>query len=320
MSLSLSGRLALGGVVAVALAGAAGAADSLATNLDRLGQFPLARRQVLWANLQRFDALPRDQRAAIRQLDQELAALPDAEQVRYRRVLHRYHLWVRSLSDETREKLQKADPSARMELVRRTLAETPPPPWEKLDRLLYLGSTLHSTPVFEQAFAISSWLALDEEGRKQLAKLPAAQRITRLLELGERNGVPDPRPLGVRKAEDRVREKVRENFKRFDQFKAPQKVAAVRRLAEAFFLDRHETAAVEPARLARFTAALPGWLLQGLDELPAGVAHRRLETLYRLVYGDGEIPEPEPKAASPAGKTPEAARPATDAAPPATPL
>lgn len=310
----LRGRLTLGAAVAATLVGIAGAADGLAAHLDRLSQLPLERRQALLTNLKRFDALPADRREAIRQLDRQIAELPEADQARYRLVLRRYDLWLRGLSEESRKKLQDAPPVERLELVRTYLAQTPPAAWARLDELLFLGSTLNSTPLFEQAHAIATWLVLDPPARADVEKQPAGRRRTRLLELGQQLGVPDPRPAGARKVEDRIRENLREHLKKFDQLKAPQKIAAVRRVAEAQYLRRSPHDPVEPSRLARFTAALPGWLLEPLDDLPPGVARKRLEVLYRLAFPGGEMPEPVPDAKAPPAKS------SAPASPSATPL
>lgn len=290
--MTLRARLALGLAVGCTLAIAAGADDVLSANLERLGQIPPERRQALSSNLKRFDALPSDQREAIRELDRHIAGLPEEDQARYRMVLRRYHLWLGGLTEEQRQALQQAPPTGRMELVRKYLAAAPPPPWARLDELLLLGSTLNASPLFEQVYALSAWFALDDAARASVEKQPAAKRFDRLLELAREIGVPDPRPPGVRKAEENIREKIGARIKRFDQMKAQQKSAAVRRAAEAIFLERYDPAPVEPARLNRFAATVPGWLLEPLDGLPPGVARKRLEVLYRLTFADGEMPEP----------------------------
>jgi hypothetical protein len=317
--MTLRARLALGMSVGIVLAGVTGAADALSSNLERLRQLPLERRQALHKDLLRFDALPADQREAIRALDRQIAELPEQDQARYRQVLRRYHVWLGSLTAEQREAIQAAPPAGRMERVRQYLAEAPPPSWTRLDELLLLGSTLNATPLFEQVYAISAWFTLDEPSRASLQKLPTNRRLERLLELAREAGVPDPRPAGVRKAEENVREKIAARVKRFDQMKAQQKAATVRRMAEAIFLDRYDPPPVEPARLGRFAAALPGWLLEPLDGLPPGVARKRLEVLYRLTFGEeGEMPEPAPekaKAPAPEKKAPAAPSSSSDPSP-----
>ncbi|MBX6316719.1 MAG: hypothetical protein IRY99_27960, partial [Isosphaeraceae bacterium] len=91
------------------------------------------------------------------------------------------------------------------------------------------------------------------------------------------------------------------------QAKAQPKAESLRRLTEYRFLRDHEPAPVSPANLARFVAALPSWIREGLDPLPPDAARRRLQVLYRLVFPPGEeIPAPAPTAAAPSA--PEAKR------------
>jgi hypothetical protein len=59
-------------------------------NWQRLRSMPPEQRQVLAENLKKFDALDRNQKAAIRELDERLAKLPVENRMNYDSVLRRY--------------------------------------------------------------------------------------------------------------------------------------------------------------------------------------------------------------------------------------
>jgi hypothetical protein len=282
------------------LAMPARAADP-ATNLERLREMPLERRQALARNLQQFDALTATEQAAIRELDRQLAELPDEDRARYLGVLHRYHLWLRTLTDEQRRSLQGAPPERRMALVRKLAAGRSVPTWRKADRAVFLGSTLNPSPLFDQAYSIRVWLALTDGERAEIGKLPARQRPSRLAEIGRLREIPDPRPPMVRRFEENLGEQMTKRpglRKAVEALKPQAKAVIARRLAEARFLARDEAPAVDPRSLDRFVALVPGWLLEPLDGLPPEPARQRLSVLYRLAVPEGQELPAQPRGES----------------------
>jgi hypothetical protein len=294
---------------------AASRAGDVAENLARLREMPLERRQALARSLDRFQALPAGEREAIRALDRQLSELPDDDRARYLAVLHRYHLWLRTLSEDQRQAIQAAPPEQRMALVRKLAAERQPPPWDRSDWAVFLGSTLNPSPLFDQAYAIRVWLGLEAAERAEIDRLPARKRQARLLEIGQQRGIADPRPPLARRLEENVAEQLANRpqlRKAVEALKPQAKVEAARRLAEARFLARFVPAPVDPPRLDRFATALPGWLLEPLDGLPPAPARQRLTVLYRLAFPDGqEMPDAPAKGAS----TPKPAEPKPAPAP-----
>lgn len=302
-------RLAVALGAGLAFAGVAAAAEGL----DRLAQIPAERRRAFLADLGRFDALPEPERRAIRELDRRVGELPPEVQARYRAVLGRYHAWLRGQPEAHRRELAEAPPERRIDLVRRYLAEAPGSPWGGLDKALALRTNLHPILVYTHANAIRTWVSLPAAERAAIQKSAARDRYRLLQAKGRVLGIPDARPPAVRRIEDTIREKtaakVEQGKGRLDAAQTKPRIEAARRTAEAAYLTRNPPEPVDPARLDRLIAALPGWLLEPIDSLPPPVARRRLAVLYRLAFPDGELPEP------PAGPAKKAARPAAGSRP-----
>ena len=95
---------------------AAGPSDD--ANWKRLEAMPREQRVVLSRNLERYDALPPDERSAVRALDADIAKLDPLLQARYLGLLRRYHAWLSDLTDAQKAQLgQASSVDARLALV-----------------------------------------------------------------------------------------------------------------------------------------------------------------------------------------------------------
>jgi hypothetical protein len=166
-------------------------------NWKRLEAMPRDRRVNLSATLERFDSLPSDEKAAIRELDAAVAKLDPVKQARYHVLLRRYHVWVKHLNDEQKRQLAKVDSiDARLKLVES---------WRKAEREadtrakanLVFGvqpGDLGSLPPFEMANLLRIWFALDANEQERIASIvPIARQIEELRKIGWKNRIPQPR-------------------------------------------------------------------------------------------------------------------------------
>jgi hypothetical protein len=289
-------------------------ADPPEENRRRLAAMPLERRQTLARNLERLDALPADEQARLRQLDQQLAECEPTDRRRYLAVAHRYHLWLQTLTDDQRQALAAASPQERIVLVKRYRADQrqavethPSLDWVQLTRL--------TAPDLERtARQLKVWFHLDRADRDAVAALrDPAERTARLDELGKANGAlrefrRDHQALAAQLDAGRTEldaELLRRKpagspaLKKRGEAGQPRLKAEVarHRLKDLLIVRQFEPAKVDPAHLGRFEAELPAWVRESLDPLPPDAAWRRLHILYRLVFPPGqEIAPPSPAA------------------------
>ena len=302
------------------------AAAEAADNAERLLSMPPARRLELSKVLDRFDALPRTEREAIRELDRRIESITDpVQRAQYRSVMHRYRLWLESLGDEERARVLEAAPDQRIAVIDSILKargasaprakdgarKRPDPPWIQATNLV-------GRPAVDQAYWIRIWLiGLTPEQRKLVQKAPPAARIARLEQLGRQNGVPDDRAGRYREEIEALgpAAKVAPVLKKAaGRVKGNPQVDRARRWAESLYLNKVPTAPVSPQNMERFVAAVPDWLLEPLDALPPDAARARTAAVYRMIFPvPEEMPEikPEPK-----DEKPKSAAPAPKIAPP----
>jgi hypothetical protein len=182
-------------VMLTLLAPAAIADDS--DNWKRLEAMPRDQRVHLSTTLERFDTLPSDEKAAIRELDAAVAKLDPVKQARYHVLLRRYHVWVKHLNDDQTRQLAKVDSiDARLKLVES---------WRKAEKEadtrakanLIFGvqpGDLGSLPPFEMANSLRVWSTLDEKEKKRISDIaPVSQQIKELTRIGWKNQIPMPR-------------------------------------------------------------------------------------------------------------------------------
>lgn len=307
-------------------------ADDASANRKRLAAMPLEHRQALARNLERLDALPASEQAALRKLDQQLAESEPTDRRRYLDVMRRYHVWLQTLSKDQRQALAAANPEQRMTLVkryraeqRRTLDAQPTLDWVQLTRL--------TTPDLEKtARRLKVWFHLDQAERAAVSDLrDPDQQATRLDELGKEKGVSrtfrrDRQELAARL--DTARKQLETELarrkldgtailkKRAEAVSPRLKTAAAKhRLNDLLIVREFKPEPVDPARLIQFEAELPGWVRESLDPLPPDSAWRRLHLLYRLVFPpDQEIAQPAPRV-EPPGTAPQPPVPTRKPAP-----
>jgi hypothetical protein len=299
---------------------AAGAVADEAANWKRLETMPREQRVNLSTTLERFDTLPPDEKASIRELDAAIARLDPTVQARYRVLLGRFHVWVKGLTDAQKKQLAEVRTAGdRLVLVTK---------WKRAEVLadtrskanLIFGvqpGDLGAIPPYEIANALRAWFVISDEEKKKIEKIQRLDlRISELTTLGRlhRAGMkrfPDEIEAAMfeRLAND---EKAKAVFPK--QFARPKKDPAtskeepgkalpkehrlndyhpVHHLTETLYFTDNPPAPVSPENLARFEAQIPTWLRASLDPLPPEVARRRLTILYRQIYPVGqEIPPP----------------------------
>jgi hypothetical protein len=289
-------------------------------NWQRLRSMPREQRLILSENLKRYDALDTQRKAAIRELDDQLARHPPENQVNEYSVLRRYHLWVQSLPREQKDLLNSTPPEQRMPLVRKLLAEERSTP--NLPTPLFLQvAELNAPSPYDVAHRLKLWFELSPAERAETERLPQEKRRPHLEELARKKKVATLHRLTKAEEEkvlDRLQahpllkerfsskladlKKVIETTKKTDEAKKAE--GARRKVAENYYFVEHPPEQVASENLMRFDAALPSWIRAPLDHLPPEEARRRLTILYRLVFPAGrEMPadiKPAATTASPA--------------------
>ena len=325
---------------AFALALIALAADEPSGEI-RLEGMPVEHRRQLAETLTRFDALPDDDQATVRTLDEAIARLDPAVQARYRVVLRRYHAWISGLDEAKRAELAKAPTvDAKLGLIAK---------WRKAERQadekaksrMILGvhpGDLGSMPPIEMANLLRIWFSLNDKEKARVEAIPTIpNRVFELRRLGfasqfqfQRFPPQDEAPIVARlEANDRVKTIFPGFYKRKEKEQAPEPATGkkkaelrpgvlanpVHSLAESVYFNDHPPIPVSKANLDRFEADLPHWFRSSIHPLPPEDANRRLTIVYRLIYPHpAEMPAPKPKAdpAKPAAEArPKPAAPAT---------
>jgi hypothetical protein len=292
-------------------------------NWERLRAMPRERRVALAENMKQFDALSHAERTAIREMDERIAQLPPAEQVHYRDLLRRYHLWVQGLTEAQRELVRygKSD-KERMAAVSKLRKARP-------GTLAKRGATPLSVQLAPVAFipsvelgrAIRNWLELPPAKRANAEKLAPIQFMNQMGALKPDSG---PSPMEISEADENVLIKELEaeltrarqapivmkyqleKAGKNDSEKVAAKQARRNRLQviENYYFVKHPPQKVDAENLLRFSRAVPNWVRAALTALPADEARRRLAILYRLAYPHpGEMPSPKaPEKPAPAKK------------------
>jgi hypothetical protein len=283
-------------------------------NWQRLRSMPPEQRQVLAENLKKFDALDRNQKAAIRELDERIAKLPAENRMNYDSVLRRYHLWVQSLPREQQDALRATPPGERMALVRKLRAEGRSTSQMTTPSFLEIAD-LNAPSPFDAASRLKIWFELPPEQRAEVEWMPPVERRDRLTELGKKAKVTPTHRLSKAEEDDLLKRfqsnpLLKERMNRVGEAKKDE--AARRRIADHFYFIENPPEEVAPENLMRFDAALPSWYRSAFDHLPPEEATRRLTILYRLVYpAPKEMPadfKPTASAASPAPVSPAKAK------------
>jgi hypothetical protein len=298
---------------------AAGAVADEADNWKRLETMPREQRVNLSSTLERFDTLPADERASIRELDTAITRLDPTVQSRYRVLLGRYHVWVKGLTDDQKKQLaQVRTAGEKLVLVTRwKRAEVQADSRAKANLIFGVQpGDLGAIPPYEIANALRAWFKISDDEKKKIEKIPSlTTRISELTILGRQQ------KAGMKRFPAEIESKMLERlsadekattvFSRLRQLKKeaatskddPAKATAkeqrlndyhpLHHLTETLYFADNPPAAVTPANLALFEAHIPTWLRASLDPLPPDVARRRLTILYRQIYPLGEeIPPP----------------------------
>ncbi len=292
-------RTAAAGLTALVLLGVAAAAPTASENLARLRSMPLEQRQRLVENLNRFDALSREEQAALRTLDRQLAETSPQERARYESVLHRYHLWLRTLTEEQRHALAATPPSERAsQVLALRQAQRNEPTATDLPALVQ-NVALSPVGLLEQAQWVASWLSLNAEEKAAVEKVASIdERLRALEQQGREHGVNRARLMRPLRGdiEDTLKRQLTTQpalRRRLEMAKPQVKAEMFRYLLDGRILQQFEPERVTPARLERFLSAIPPWLRQSFYPLPSDAAQQRLTVLYRMIYpSPAEIPDP----------------------------
>ncbi len=307
---------------------------------------------MLAEKLRDFDGLSSDEKAAVRTLDRAIEARDPASQANAVAVLRRYHLWLKTLSDDERKQVETTPPSQRLALVTKLRAsERSTASQRTVPLLLQL--------VGPSAVHLAGWLRflsdLTPEERKELQKKATpVERRNYLIAAESRRKFP---PIDHLKPaeEDKLLKKLSDTDpllkdlierndsdplskessgssrkaerKKADSKKAENRKAQVRkRLADNYHGVLTPPKKVDAANLLRFESAMPPGIRSLFDQFPPEEAKRRLTVLYRLIYPFPEEIAPlngtggkSPRPAN-APKTSPAAPRTKPARPPAPPL
>lgn len=301
-------RLAPHLVIGLALSLLAGAGADEDENWQRLRSMPREQRVVLDKKIREFDSLNRDEKAAVRALDDKLGALPAAERSNYRAVLRRYHLWLQTLSDDQRAQLTgAATHKEKLALMARFRDEQGGGTDSGSTALLFQLADLHGRSPFEVAQMLQFWFALGPDGRSEIDKLGVRDRMKRLFELSQK-AKHGPIPQLSKKDEATTSEQLDKSLQTKgwlrNQLKKDSESQAIdrRRLVNNYYFVANPPKPVTSANLLRFETAMPAWIRMTFDHLTPEEARRRLTILYRLIYPAGEIPAAGPGKPAPAAK------------------
>ncbi|WP_422926670.1 DUF3106 domain-containing protein [Singulisphaera sp. PoT] len=279
-------------------------------NWSRLRAIPREHREHLSKKLQDFDRLPSSEREAIRSLDKELGALPALNRANYQAILRRYHLWLASLPEDQRKQIESAPLNQRMTAVVKVRAS---------NKAKTGGDEAHSpfqivgpSPI-TLANRLQAWMVLSAEERKELERMEPADRDQRIREM-----VRPKRNRPITPLSDAQIAEALKKMKAEPQFTAligrvedEAKAAAAKKqangkkientrflpnqlrfMAENYHFLVEPPKRVESSRLVAFEAVLPTWFRDSFDHFTPNEATRRLTVLYRLIYGEGEMPPP----------------------------
>ncbi|MDX2035728.1 MAG: hypothetical protein SFX72_03670 [Isosphaeraceae bacterium] len=318
--------------VAVAIVAAASTPTALDRNLERLRSMPHEERILLARALDEFEKLGPEDRAAIEKIDRQIQALDPTARSNYLNTLRRYHLWLSRLSAADRAKIADApDDAARFAIVEK-LRKTTPSTSSLVRTPGQLGvpiGDIGSIAPIELGNLIRVWFALDDRERARIESFPVVRRIAELSAIGfqrriEVRRLPEADQFAARKELEELPlyKSLLANIRgRQDKSKLDSKVGGLLKkklenrpqvlanplnhLVESHYFVQHPPIRVEPSNLARFAAALPSWVKDSIDPLPAEEARRRLTILYREIYPHPqEMPKPTKQTEVPAPPSP----------------
>lgn len=305
-----------------ALLVAAGAADE-ALNRRLLETLPLDRRASLAENLERFDRLDPAERAAIRRLDESIAASEPVDRSRYQTLLQRYHLWFQGLPEEQRAALlgigDLDERFRRAQAIRQAELSGPRREGPRIAKIR-IGEYGVLGP-FEAAFLIKVWGKLSPQRQAEIARKPPARiREDLKAEAGAAGVQLDQLPANQERSyaaklaqDDEFRPLLDSVIRRVEQ--AIRKGDATRKAdnaqkrfehpyAEFLYFDEHRPRPVAPELLERFAESCPDWFHGMTDSLSADDARDYCTLVYRLIYPAGEMPEPPRPAKAGPGPAP----------------
>jgi len=290
-------------------------------NWQRLRAMPREQRVVLDQKIREFDRLSRSQQAALRTLDEKIAALPPAEQSNYRAVLRRYHLWFQTLSEDQQNQLaQAATTKEKLALMAKLRRAHGPESDHSPTHLLFQLADLQGRSPFEVAQLLRVWTTLSAKEQGEIEKLGGRDRLQRLAELA-RQAKLEPIPPLAPKDEAATAELLEKDLQTKGwlrhQLKKDTEKQTIdrRRLVNNYYFVVNPPKPVSSSNLLRFESTMPSWIRNSFDHLAPEEARRRLTILYRLIYpGDKEITNAGPGATAPA--PPSAPAPKAPVAPP----
>jgi hypothetical protein len=330
---------------AVATIVSIGAADQAKEALAVLRSMSVEERNQLEAKLNRFEQVASpEQQKAIRALDERIAAMPEEEGRHYLSVLRRYHNWLGSLPETVRTTLLSRPVSERIAQIaslsnRHTIPPGGPPRWLRLTD----GGMVS---LLDLAAILKVWREMTPEERREVESPPPGRRRLEMLLRNARGkrALREVHPAGfdeaewTTKAESGLKEiapqdpelidamaklKAETSRLKAESGKSKSDIEAafekarhnrLRREAIHLYFQEHPPRPVDPGNLLRFRAAMPPWIQAAFDSLPPDEARRRLSTIYRLVYPDGEFKEEvggKPKPAPVVERGPGPARPSS---------
>ncbi len=241
-------------------------------------------------NLRRFDKLPLDQQAALRDLDTALAAAPASDRRRLLNLLHRHAAWLSTLPESRQAQLAATTPAERLALIEKWHQDGPhrPRTLPAFENALQV-STLATESIRRTAVELRVWFALDPRRRdsikaeatdaKQLEAYRSALRAdpatARARDQARREFGLDLADLRDRPPEPRRLDRLRPAAFKADQSRRILDLQAIRVL---------DPDGVPTETLSRFEADLPEWVRRTLDPFAPDAARRRLALLYRLVF------------------------------------
>ncbi len=137
-----------------------------------------------------------------------------------------------------------------------------------------MSPVLNPLSLLDQAHYIAVWLALTDAQKAEIDRAPAVERSKQLERLARLLSIKAEHPARLKRLEEEIKQRLAARpteAKKPERLKAQAK-ANLARLAEERYMMVTEFAAVAPADLERFTAAMPGWILESLDDLPPAAA------------------------------------------------
>ena len=301
-------------------------------NWERLGALPPEARQRLVENLQKFDVLySAEQQRSLRDLDNRINELDQAQQAQYLATAHRYHNWLESLPETKQDELNAKPPDERMDLIKK-LVKVYPVPRASTARFLQFVDVGEYSP-FELAAIYQTWRSMSDAERQQVERMQPGPRRKRV------QGKEGAKGISAGFAEQKFDEanavRELETFAKnqtigffLQELKTgedgrPHEIVRRQAINFHFLHEKNRPKPVDPDQLDEFLASFPPWLRSRFDHHSPDEARRRLTVVYRLVFPPGQEIQQDPRPARPpaAGRTspaPSSGSPSPAGKPPAT--